>query len=108
MGLTNHQIEDWQLAASSALSSTEDPYCAVKYARLNLRKSRAWCAANKSKNEWILVDLGVLSKVTGLITQGRGDKEEWISSFMFSYSSDAYKWEFARDIYGNKKVKILS
>lgn len=23
---------------------------------------------------------------------------------MVSYSLDAYKWEFARDIYGNKKV----
>ena len=104
LGLSNHDIEDWQLAASSAISSTLDPFCAVKNARLNLRKSRAWCAANKAKNEWLLVDLGVMSKVTGLITQGRGDKPEWVSSFTFSYSSDAFKWKFARDIYGNKKV----
>ena len=45
LGLTTHAIEDWQLAASSRLSS--DPHCAVKHARLHRRGSRAWCPQNK-------------------------------------------------------------
>ena len=126
LGLTTHAIEDWQLAASSRLSS--DPHCAVKHARLHRRGSRAWCPQNKvmppahmetheqskeidriyitsqSKNEWLLVDLGVASDVSGVETQGRGEIDEWVSQFMLSYSLDAFKWEFARDIYGNKKV----
>ena len=58
----------------------------------------------QSKNEWLLVDLGVASDVSGVETQGRGEIDEWVSQFMVSYSLDAFKWEFARDIYGNKKV----
>ena len=44
------------------------------------------------------------SDVSGVETQGRGEIDEWVSQFMVSYSLDAFKWEFARDIYGNKKV----
>ena len=67
--------------------------------------SRAWCAATASRYEWLLVDLGVASSVSGVVTQGRGGEvEEWVTHFMLSYSADAFRWEFARDIYGNKKV----
>ena len=45
-----------------------------------------------------------LSSPFSIVTQGRGNIQEWVTHFMVSYSLDAYKWEFARDIYGNKKV----
>jgi len=104
LGMTDGTIKDWQLAASSALSRADDPQCAVKFARLHQENGRAWCAAKRAVNEWVLVDLGVASKVSGIVTQGRGDISEWVTHFMVSYSLDAYKWEFARDIYGTKKV----
>ena len=102
--MTDGSIKDWQLAASSALSRADDPQCAVKFARLHQQDGKAWCAAKKAVNEWLLVDLGVASEVSGIVTQGRGDISQWVTHFMVSYSLDAYKWEFARDIYGNKKV----
>ena len=34
LGLMDHTIRDWQLAASSVVSRAEDPECAVKHARL--------------------------------------------------------------------------
>ena len=71
-----------------------------------LNTGRAWCPAHAAKNEWLLVDLGVASTINGVVTQGRGNVKEWITHFMISYSLDAYKWEFARDIYGNKKVSF--
>ena len=43
-------------------------------------------------------------QLSGIVTQGRGEVEEWVRSYMISYSLDALKWEFARDIYGNKKA----
>ena len=104
LGMTDGSIKDWQLAASSALSRADDPQCAVKFARLHQQDGKAWCAAKKAVNEWLLVDLGVASEVSGIVTQGRGDVTQWVTHFMVSYSLDAYKWEFARDIYGNKKV----
>ena len=75
---------------------------------MNKEHGRAWCAAKRAVNEWVLVDLGVASEVSGIVTQGRGDIPEWVTHFMVSYSLDAYKWEFARDIYGTKKVCVVS
>ena len=34
LGLMDHTIRDWQLAASSVVSRADDPDCAVKHARL--------------------------------------------------------------------------
>ena len=34
LGLMDHSIRDWQLAASSVVSRADDPDCAVKHARL--------------------------------------------------------------------------
>lgn len=54
-----------------------------------------------------MVDLGVRSTVSGVVTQGReADRGggEWVTNFLLSYSDDAHRWEFARDMYGAKKV----
>ncbi|XP_050712876.1 lactadherin-like isoform X1 [Eriocheir sinensis] len=104
LGLTTGDVLDWQISASSSYPATWDAGCQVKYARLHQPNGRAWCAGRRAAGEWVLVDLGVPAKVTGLLTQGKGDDEEWVTSFELSYSLDAYHWHFARDIYNNKKV----
>lgn len=45
-------------------------------------------------------------QVTGVMTQGRGDGSEWVSSFMISYSIDAFHWKYVSDNYGNQRVNI--
>lgn len=97
-------IEDWQLSASSV---SDEPTCQVKYARLHQPGRHAWCAKSKEVGEshWILIDLGVTTIVTGLLLQGRGDEEEWITSFSLAMSQDAFKWDFVQDPYGKKKVE---
>ena len=52
----------------------------------------------------VLLIFLIESSIFSIVTQGRGNIQEWVTHFMVSYSLDAYKWEFARDIYGNKKV----
>ncbi|XP_050707110.1 mucin-20-like [Eriocheir sinensis] len=108
LGLTTGDVLDWQISASSLYPATWDAGCQVKYARLHLPNGRAWCAGRRAAGEWVLVDLGVPAKVTGLLTQGKGDDEEWVTSLELSYSLDAYHWHFARDIYNNKKPSMLS
>ncbi|MPC09873.1 EGF-like repeat and discoidin I-like domain-containing protein 3 [Portunus trituberculatus] len=102
LGLTTGDVLDWQISASSSYPSTWDAGCQVKYARLHQPNGRAWCAGRKAAGEWVLVDLDRF-QVTGLMTQGKGDDEEWVTSFELSYSLDAYHWHYARDIYNNKK-----
>ncbi|PSN38913.1 hypothetical protein C0J52_16372 [Blattella germanica] len=106
LGLMSGTVHDWQLSASSSYPADRDPECHVKYARLHQPRGRAWCAKYKSANEWILVDLGVAAQVTGVMTQGRGDRDEWVSAYTLSYSQDAFRWEYVNDPYGNKKVFV--
>jgi len=106
LGLMSHEIRDWQLAASSVVSRAMDQDCAVKHARLHAPGKKAWCPEHKKGNEWLLVDLGVQSQVSGIMTQGRDKKgnQAWVSAYYISYSEDAYRWDWARDIYGVKKL----
>ena len=71
LGLMDHTIRDWQLAASSVVSRARDPDCAVKHARLFAAGSKAWCPEQRREDEWILVDLGVQSEIAAVMTQGR-------------------------------------
>ena len=43
------------------------------------------------------------------MTQGRDKKgnQAWVTHYYISYSEDAYRWDWARDIYGVKKVGWL-
>ena len=62
--------------------------------------------AKENSSHWLLVDLGVETQISGLLTQGKGDVDEWVSSFSLSYSDDAYRWKFIHDAYGKKKVMV--
>ena len=106
LGLMDHTIRDWQLAASSVVSRARDPDCAVKHARLFAAGSKAWCPEQRREDEWILVDLGVQSEIAAVMTQGRDKRggKSWVTHYHISYSQDAYRWEWARDIYGDKKL----
>jgi len=47
-------------------------------------------------------------QVTGLLSQGRGEGNEWVTSFLVSYSLDAYHWLYVTDQYGNQRVKYIN
>ena len=46
----------------------------------------------------------VCVEVTGLLSQGRGEGNEWVTAFLVSYSLDAYHWSYVTDQYGNQRV----
>ena len=43
-------------------------------------------------------------QVTGVMTQGRGDGKEWVTSFMVSHSLDAFNWAYVSDLYDKQRV----
>jgi len=47
---------------------------------------------------------GCVRQVTGLLSQGRGEGNEWVTAFLVSYSLDAYHWLYITDQYGNQRV----
>ena len=42
--------------------------------------------------------------VAGLQGRDKRGSRSWVTHYHISYSEDAYRWEWARDIYGDKKV----
>lgn len=101
VGLSTGHIKDWQISASSTFPSSN---CHERFARLHLHNGLSWCARYKAPTEWLQLDLGLPAKVTGVMTQGRSDGAEWVTSFMMSYSVDAFHWQYVRDQYDNQRV----
>ena len=47
--------------------------------------------------QWLELDLGPPTTVTGLVTRGRGDKKHWVTSYSMSYSNDSQVWYYYKD-----------
>ncbi len=95
---------DSQLSASSIANSAHD----VQYGRLHWAGASgiagAWCAGSNAVGQWYRISLGERTKVTGVITQGRAESGQWVTTFKFQYSDDASSWTFITDVEGNEKV----
>lgn len=104
LGMSNGEIKDWQISASSTNHYAWEQSCHEKHARIYGEQGKSWCPKHRSDAEWLQIDLGVASKITGVITQGRTGKREWVTSYMVSYSTDAFQWQYVTDRYGNQKI----
>jgi hypothetical protein len=61
--MSNGEIKDWQITASSTYPTAWDSDCHQKYSRIYLENGKAWCAKHRSDSEWLQIDLGVAAKV---------------------------------------------
>ena len=48
-------------------------------------------------HQWLQMDLGPPTLVTGIVTKGRGDKKNWVTSYSVSYSNDTKIWFYYKD-----------
>ena len=79
-------IPDSSITASSSFDSRYLPH----RARLNLKEMPSgWQSKTKGSGEWIQVDLGQVTYVTGIATQGAfNHNTEWMTSYSVQYSGD--------------------
>lgn len=92
LGLASGVIKNWQMTSSSVLP--KDKNCQEGYGRVYQPDKRGWCSKYKSTSEWLQVDLGFFTKVTGVMTQGRCGEDEWIENFSISHSIDSINWMY--------------
>ncbi|XP_038060047.1 lactadherin-like [Patiria miniata] len=93
LGMEDHRIPDASITASSFWGNRADH--APHRARLNFEGGLAssWSSAGDSDpNPWIQVDLGCNVIITSLITQGRGDHDQWVTEFQVAYSDNGQEW----------------
>jgi lactadherin len=104
LGMSTGAVTDSQISASSTYPANWEAGCSERYGRVYQPNGLAWCAKFKSASEWLQVDLGLPAKVTGVMTQGRADGKEFVTSFVISHSLDGFNWYYVVDEYGNKRV----
>ncbi|XP_069132853.1 lactadherin-like isoform X3 [Argopecten irradians] len=61
--------------------------------------NKGWCAKHSNTNEWLQVDVGPPTLITGIITKGRADskKKHWVTRYRISYSNDTLFWYKYKD-----------
>lgn len=88
MGIEDYKIKDRQMRASSEW----DKYHAARFARLNLvargKNRGAWSAKRNNRAQWIMVDLKERRYVSKILTQGRQDYNQWVTSYKVASSNN--------------------
>ncbi|XP_035032634.1 retinoschisin [Hippoglossus stenolepis] len=65
----------------------------------------AWLSKFNDQYQWIQIDLKKVGVVSGILTQGRCDADEWITKYSIQYRSvDTLNWIYYKDQTGNNRV----
>ncbi|KAM6943564.1 retinoschisin 1a [Xenentodon cancila] len=65
----------------------------------------AWLSKFQDNSQWLQIDLKEVMVVSGILTQGRCDAEEWITKYSVQYRTDEkLNWIYYKDQTGNNKV----
>ncbi len=93
LGLENGRVQDSQITVSTSLGL----YNTGAAGRLNLPSipgvfGGGWRTENDDPNRWIQVDFLRPVTVTGVITQGRNNKDQWVKTYKLAYSDDGITW----------------
>ena len=92
LGVEDKRITDGAFTASSSVDDRHRP----SLARLNIlsdgKHMAAWCPKLKSTNQWLQIDLGEITAVTKVATQGRYNSEDSVKTYTLSYSVDGMHW----------------
>uniref|UniRef100_A0A8C6WS08 Retinoschisin 1 n=1 Tax=Neogobius melanostomus TaxID=47308 RepID=A0A8C6WS08_9GOBI len=75
-------------------------------ARLNnLGFGCAWLSKFNDQNQWLQIDLKEVSVVSGILSQGRCDADEWVTKYSVQYRTvDSLNWIYYKDQTGNNRV----
>ncbi|CAL8348265.1 unnamed protein product [Lota lota] len=111
LGMQDGRIKDHDITASSQWYETTGP----KYARLNREGGDgAWCPEGElepSDSQYLQVDLGQLTFVTVVGTQGRyarSSGKEFARAYRLNYSRDGTLWRTWKNRHGNPVMEANS
>ncbi|XP_061540427.1 retinoschisin-like isoform X2 [Phycodurus eques] len=65
----------------------------------------AWLSKYNDPHQWLQIDLREVGVVSGILTQGRCDSDEWITKYSVQYRTvEALNWVYYKDQTGNNRV----
>jgi hypothetical protein len=77
------------VAASSVWSNSK---IGTRYYQGRLDSPQAWSARYNDYNQWYQMDLGAVRNVTGIITLGRYDSDQWVERYKAKWCADGRTW----------------
>ena len=91
--MESRKIKDSQIAASSQW----DGFYSAIQARLNSLVGgvkQGWVTRRSNLNQWLQIDLGSYTIVTGIATQGRNVYDQWVTKYKLQYSDDRVNFHY--------------
>jgi hypothetical protein len=78
-----------------------------------LNSPQAWSAGANSQGQWFQIDAAEVLSIAGVVTQGRRESAQWVTSFKVKVSKDGRSWfwvECGRTFDGNNdyNTKIMN
>ena len=93
LGLEDGRVQDSQMTASSHQGTNlEAPSGRLNSPAISGRYGGGWRAGRDDPNPWIMVDFLRPVTVTGIITQGRDARDQWVTQYDLAYSDDSITW----------------
>ena len=91
LGLEDGRIANALMSASSYYNNNLGPWNG------RLQSRRSWSAKRNNRNQWLKVDLGAMARITGVATQGRQDRRQWVKTYSVSYSKNGFQWNYYKE-----------
>lgn len=92
-----HLIDLWEVIDGELIS---------RLTVFSLHLSCAWLSKLQDASQWLQIDLQDTKVVSGIMTQGRCDADEWTTKYSLQYRThDSLNWIYYKDQTGNNRVK---
>ncbi|KAK3611486.1 hypothetical protein CHS0354_039099 [Potamilus streckersoni] len=99
MGLSNPFIvSNNQFDASTAYNYSFEAFRGRLYEVADITGGGAWIPRHADQFQWVQVDFGLPERIVGIITQGRQDMPQWVTTYTVSYSIDGQTWQDYKDV----------
>jgi ribosomal protein L19E len=103
LGMENGEIHDSQISASSEWDANHGAINSRLNFQAQGKRQGAWSARRNDRNQWLQVNFNLQATVTEILTQGRSNSNQWVTSYTVSYSNDGLNF-FAYRVNGVLKV----
>ena len=92
LGIQDGRITRSMFSASSMYNHYYGPWSARLQAQNRGSTRGGWLAKYRNTHQWLQIDLGVISIVKRIATQGRYDANQWVTSYTVSYSNNGVRF----------------
>ena len=92
-------ISDGQITASSKYDINHEPTQGRLHFKADGAKSGSWSVLYTNLQQWLQVDLGHKTTVTGVASQGRNaySSGQWVTKYKLQYSDDGVIFQYYKE-----------